>query len=1384
MNHSLRRLFVFLAIVSGLLATDRLSASGPANDNFSSPFILSGFPVLDAGNNFGATRESGEPLHNTFGNAGGATVWWRWTAPTTGAVTISTVDSNFDTMLAVYTGTSLASLVQIAADDDSGGNATSLVTILVSAGTVYQIAVDGYFEGSSVALGIIALNIQGVASAPSIVAAPRDSEAVQGQPASFSVTATGSGTLNYAWQRLPFNGDAWLNLISAPGYTGANTSALSVTSTTVAMSGDQFRCVVSNSAGAITSAAAFLLVEAANIVAFVSTQPVNQSVPAGLSAGFSVVGGGTSPLSYLWQRMVAGGTTWGNLGNSAPYGGANTSVLSISTTTVAMSGDRFRCLVSNALGSATSGSALLTVSPPNVGPAITLQPLAASANAGASTSFSIGVSGNPAPTIQWERSTDNGNTWQAVSGGSDATLVVSNLQLSQNGHRYRARASNPIGAVISSSATLTVIEVILATDVTSQPIGGTFRVGESVSLSVAATGSGPFQYAWFKDGVAISGATGSTLNLSNLMSASSGGYHVVVTGRGGSADSRSALIIVLVPPLFSVQPVNVSVQEGLNAAFRAVANGDPAPDIKWFSRTGTGPWTALTDGAQFRGTSENILSISAVTAAQNGLQFQARAVNAIGSTDSSIATLSAAPASKTLRIINQPQSLLVRAGQAARFTVDVEGSGLIKFQWSQNGVTRVPAITRVCNLPVTTAESAGGFSVVMTDESGASITSNVAYLTVAGALDASFNPRGGPNGEVTEMISLTDGGYLVTGSFTRFAGVGRNRLVRLSKNGTVDTTFDPGTGPNGPIRAMLELKEGRFLLVGQFSQFNGAVVPGVVRVDAKGRIDPTFNADLPLPFAGRESEIPALERFQYAVISLRAGGYLLGGKLGMVSLTTTGATNQESVFRTTGSVNALMQQFDGGLLVGGDFTLMSGFIRPRLARLTENFRMDLNFDVGTGPNGPVRTLLRSPEGAIYVMGNFTAFNGQPRPSGLAKIGPRGQLNLVFNPPLDPVSASSDSSLLAAGHSYPSAGRLEAIRAGQVQPNGGLVVTNGPGTAQSVVAINYAGTVSSVENVTVQGAANALTLTETDSIAIAGDFSALAGTSVSNVGIVTDANTWSRLTNLSCRARVSPSTGVLILGFVIEGPDAMRVLVRGVGPTLRAFNVNDAIERPQLTLFNGAGQVVRENFGWQSGVDATVLAEAMQQVGAFALSSPDDTAILANLPPGSYTAHIGGRSGSQGVALGEIYAVDLGRSRLVNSAVRGPVGTGDNVLIPGFTISGGSRLALVRAVGPGLVPFGVPGTLAQPKMELVRSSNGVVVTTNQGWTNGFDPAALQVRSNQVGAFPLGAASPDAAVLVALEAGGFTVKVSGADGGTGAALVEVYDANGTESRAPTQ
>ncbi len=124
----------------------------PANDNFSNAQVISGNTGTVNGSNVNASKEAGEPNH--AGNAGGKSVWYRWTAPNSGAVSIDTIGSSFDTLLGVYTGSSVSGLTLIASNDNFGGNTTSKVTFTAVGGTVYQIAVDGF----SGATGSVTLN--------------------------------------------------------------------------------------------------------------------------------------------------------------------------------------------------------------------------------------------------------------------------------------------------------------------------------------------------------------------------------------------------------------------------------------------------------------------------------------------------------------------------------------------------------------------------------------------------------------------------------------------------------------------------------------------------------------------------------------------------------------------------------------------------------------------------------------------------------------------------------------------------------------------------------------------------------------------------------------------------------------------------------------------------------------------------------------------------------------------------------------------------------------------------------------------------------------------------------------------------------------------------
>ncbi|MBI4621753.1 MAG: endo-1,4-beta-xylanase [Verrucomicrobia bacterium] len=266
----------------------------------------------------------------------------------------------------------------------------------------------------------------------------------------------------------------------------------------------------------------------------------------------------------------------------------------------------------------------------------------------------------------------------------------------------------------------------------------------------------------------------------------------------------------------------------------------------------------------------------------------------------------------------------------------------------------------------------------------------------------------------------------------------------------------------------------------------------------------------------------------------------------------------------------------------------------------------------------------------------------------------------------------------------------------------------------------------------------------------------------------------RLVNLSTRATAGAGDATLIPGFFIAGPAAKRVLIRGIGPGLAGFGVSGALARPELSLRGADGIAIVTNRGWDSGTETATLAATSSSVGAFALTAGSaDCAIMATLMPGAYTAPITSLDGATGVALVETYEVDAGESAgLRNLSTRARVAAGAGVAITGMVIAGeNARTLLVRAVGPGLAAFGVGGTLARPS--LVVMSGTQALAANDSWEVSAEPAALVAAAERAGAFPLQPGRADAALVVTLPAGVWTIHVTGADGGAGIVLIEVYD-----------
>ncbi|MBL9204867.1 MAG: immunoglobulin domain-containing protein [Opitutaceae bacterium] len=253
---------------------------------------------------------------------------------------------------------------------------------------------------------------------------------------------------------------------------------------------------------------------------------------------------------------------------------------------------------------------------------------------------------------------------------------------------------------------------------------------------------------------------------------------------------------------------------------------------------------------------------------------------------------------------------------------------------------------------------------------------------------------------------------------------------------------------------------------------------------------------------------------------------------------------------------------------------------------------------------------------------------------------------------------------------------------------------------------------------------------------------------------------SAITNVAVRTTLAANQ-ILIVGFNVAG-GSKPMLLRAVGPGLAAFGVPGTMPDPEMALFQDSTQLESNN-NWGGG---STLTTAFASVGAFGLPGNSFDAALLSTVAGGRTAQVKGSAA--GNVLVEAYDAGSGTAiRLTNVSARNRVGTGGDILIAGISISGSTpKTVLIRAVGPTLASFGVPGVLTDPKLEVF--SGSTKVAENDTWS-----ATLAATFGKVGAFGLADGSKDAAIVMSLAPGGYTVQVSGADGGTGEAIVEVYE-----------
>lgn len=270
-------------------------------------------------------------------------------------------------------------------------------------------------------------------------------------------------------------------------------------------------------------------------------------------------------------------------------------------------------------------------------------------------------------------------------------------------------------------------------------------------------------------------------------------------------------------------------------------------------------------------------------------------------------------------------------------------------------------------------------------------------LAQPGALDPSFNPGTGANDIVMTTVLQPDGNILIGGAFTNYDATSQNRIARLRVDGSLDDTFYTGVGANGLVSFIIPQPDGKILIGGQFSSFNGIGQNNIARLDSDGTIDASFN-----PGTGADYWVTSAALQPDGKLLIGGWFYSYNGiERNRIARINGDGSLDTSFDPGTGIdswswINAIVLQPDGKVLIAGEFTTYNGIERNRIARLNPDGSIDTSFDPGNGPSEVVKSIFLQPDGKILIGGLFSDYNGTAR-NRIARLNPDGSLDTSFNP---------------------------------------------------------------------------------------------------------------------------------------------------------------------------------------------------------------------------------------------------------------------------------------------------------------------------------------------------------------------------------------------------
>jgi hypothetical protein len=924
-------------------------------------------------------------------------------------------------------------------------------------------------------------------------------------------------------------------------------------------------------------------------------------------------------------------------------------------------------------------------------------------------------------------------------------------------------------------------------------------VGANVTLVATADGNPAPTFQWRKNGVNIAGATNATLTLNAVTLLDGATYSVVATNSVGSAVSDDAVLqitsapVVNVAPSITTQPAGQTVTAGTNVTFTTAASGTPAPTLQWQK-----------NGVAISGATSATLTLNNVTAA-DAATYTLVATNIAGTATSTGAILkvNAAPVANVApSITTQPAGQTVTAGANVTFTAAASGTPAPTLQWQKNGVAISGATSATLTLNNVTAADAATYTLVATNIAGTAtstgavlkvnaaaavtapaFTTQPSSQTVAAGASVTFaaSASGNPaptyqwrkNG--TAIAGATSSTYTIDA--VGAADVAVYTVVASNSAGTV-VSGNATLLVNSPVQSSAQPAI-TTQPVSQTANAGGSVTFSVV---ATGTPAPTYvwrrNGVTFSGWTGSSLTLNALttsDAGTYTVVASNAAGSVTSASatltvntlpvftLQPAGKTVTAGANVTLTATVSGSPTPTLQWHKNGTAIAGATAAVL-----QLNTVTVDSAATYTL-VATNAAGSVTS-----SAAVLKVNVPPTITQQPA-NQTAAVGTKATFSVVATGSPAPTYQWRRNGAAIAGATGPSS-VVQNITTTSAA-NYSVIVTNAGGTVVSKSAMLIVTTAGvRDDNGSDPGTTGEVIMPEPDtSTPGTGD----PAPSTDDPAPVTDdpatdplPGSVSRLVNLSVRTLAGSGGDSLTVGFVLDGSATKSLLIRGIGPTLGSFGVGGALADPTLALYSN-GIMMASNDDWSRVADeAAAIATTSANLGAFSLPGDSrDAVLLSSLAGGAYTAQINSKGAPAGAAMVEFYdAAPTSNTRLVNLSVLTRVGGDAGSLTVGFVVDGNApKKLLIRAVGPTIGAMGVSGVLADPQLALHRGPDRL--QENDNWSG---DANLQTVFNQVGAFGfLDAASKDAAMVVTVEPGAYSAIVSGANGTSGVALVEIYE-----------